>query len=129
MGRLSSKLRHGRDGQGGRTLAWFCPGCRGMHVIPLDKSWGPNSGPWTWNGDALAPSFSPSVNCNARGRAAIVAEMRASGQLGAEEDASWVDGRCHAIISGGVIQFMADCEHPLAGQSVPIPDLPPDPQA
>lgn len=120
MGLLSSKLAHGRD-DSGRTLSWWCPACEGRHAIPIDGSWGPNSGPWHWDGNAQAPTFRPSVDVYSKGRAAMIEELKAKG----EYDPPWdVPGRCHSIITAGVIHFCADCEHALAGQSVPMVDIP-----
>jgi hypothetical protein len=30
---------------------------------------------------------------------------------------------CHSFITDGFIQFLDDCTHPLAGQTVEIPDM------
>ncbi len=30
--------------------------------------------------------------------------------------------RCHSFVTDGMIQFLSDCEHKLAGQTVEIPD-------
>lgn len=55
---------------------------------------------WTFNGDLEHPTFSPShVNLID------------------------VDRRCHIIITDGVVQYLSDCTHELAGQSIPLADL------
>jgi hypothetical protein len=34
-----------------------------------------------------------------------------------------VDHRCHSFVVDGQIQFLGDCTHKLAGQTVPLPVL------
>jgi hypothetical protein len=37
----------------------------------------------------------------------------------------WIGGqRCHSFVRGGMIEFLGDSTHDLAGQTVPVPDLP-----
>lgn len=48
---------------------------------------------WTWNGSLDAPTLSPSV---------LYPEAK----------------RCHCFVREGRIQFLSDCKHPLAGQTV-----------
>jgi hypothetical protein len=37
-----------------------------------------------------------------------------------EEDADFNCGICHSFIKDGMIQFLDDCTHALAGQTVPL---------
>ena len=49
-----------------------------------------------------------------------------------QEHAAWICGEaplpepvpfvCHSFVVNGQIQFLPDCTHALAGQTVPIPD-------
>lgn len=100
MARLGRKLR---SLEGGR-VAFMCPGCERMHMVRVDGAGRPR---WTWNGDADAPTFSPSVRVNALGPY--------------HTDAA---PTCHSFVSGGSIQFLGDCTHALVGQTVDLPDLP-----
>jgi hypothetical protein len=50
---------------------------------------------WDFNGDYEKPTFSPSLLCTGR-------------------------KRCHSFVRDGNIQFLSDCDHDLAGQTVPI---------
>ena len=59
MGQLSAKLRGAADGY---TL-FFCPGCEDAHAIRVGTGPGPR---WAWNGNADAPTFTPSSPCTAR---------------------------------------------------------------
>jgi len=54
---------------------------------------------WTWNGDEERPTVTPSVN---------------------------MPGRCHYVLTGGVIRFCGDCSHGMAGKVVEMPDFPSD---
>ncbi len=57
-------------------------------------------GKWTFNGDMEKPTFSPShVN--------LIDATR----------------RCHIFITDGVVQYLSDCTHELAGQSIPLADM------
>lgn len=58
---------------------------------------------WQFNGDVNKPTFSPSVK---------VSSPR-SGTL------------CHSFVTDGKIQFLSDCVHELAGQTVELPDMDP----
>lgn len=122
MSALSKKLRSA-DGNG---LMFWCPGCNEAHMI----SHGAGNGPrWTWNGDAEKPTFSPSV-------------LVRSGHFvpGHENGACWCTyngtynvehpddpdpfkcGVCHSFVTDGQIQFLGDCTHQLASQTVPLPE-------
>lgn len=79
---------------GKRQLCFYCPGCKETHGVRVA---GPNS--WGWNGDLDAPTFTPSI--------------AARGMI-----------FCHSFVENGQIRFLSDSEHALAGQTVPMPDLP-----
>lgn len=85
----------------GQSSAWlhFCPGCKWMHVIYTDPKAQPNGHVWQFDGNMEAPTFSPSVN---------------------------IVGQCHYYLRAGRIEFMSDCRHTLAGQTVDLPDIPED---
>jgi len=100
MGRLSAKLR---SLQGGRVGFW-CPGCDDIHIVRCEVEEHPV---WQWDGNVERPTFDPSV---------LVTYEDLSGE-GKHE-------RCHSFVEDGQIRFLGDCSHPLAGQTVPIPDWP-----
>lgn len=89
---LSSKLRDTGDG----AILHWCPGCKSRHIIETLEPNG-NGAVWSWDGNAEAPTFSPSIN---------------------------IVGRCHYFIRAGMIEFCGDSRHHLAGQVVPLPDIP-----
>lgn len=86
------------DSDGNTRVLFWCPGCSTGHQIVT----GIPSG-WGWNGDLARPTFTPSV---------LV-------QGGSD------NVRCHAFVTDGRIQFLLDCSHQLAGQTVDLPDWPP----
>lgn len=93
--RLSRVLAKAKEGD----LFFECPGCDMIHGI----STGIGSGPrWGYNGNAEAPTFTPSVLVRY----------------------NWSDGPrvCHSFVIDGRIQFLGDCTHMLAGQTVELPD-------
>ncbi len=56
---------------------------------------------WTWNGDRERPTFKPSVL------------VRGGGS----------NVRCHSFVREGRIEFLKDCSHRLAGQTVDLPPI------
>jgi hypothetical protein len=84
------------------------------------------SGPtmWTWNGDMVKPTFSPSI---------LVSHHEWTPPVTPENLEQWkvqpwpqtkVDKRCHTFIKDGMIQFLGDCTHDHAGKTVPLPKDP-----
>lgn len=101
MGRVSAFLRNIDGGFG-----HWCPGCGEMHVIHVDR---PNSSGarWTFDGNVTAPTFAPSINISAH-----------------DPEGEIPDERCHYFLRAGQLVFLGDCTHALAGQTVPLPELP-----
>lgn len=105
MSLISPILRKADD-----LLMWKCPGCERNHGVRIRSLSAPsdNHGPgWDWNGDAERPTFSPSVLVTYNGADA--------GSDGAPP------AICHSFVRDGQMQFLGDCTHGLAGQTVPIP--------
>lgn len=122
MGLLSPILRNGTGGR----LTWWCPGCDEAHQIQTGAGAGPR---WGWNGNAEKPTFTPSVLVSGRsftksGKEAFEAWLAAGcpqPSPGAFDSAPCV---CHSFVVDGAMQFLGDCTHALAGQTVPIPPWP-----
>ncbi|MDY7565772.1 DUF6527 family protein [Pseudomonas sp. RTC3] len=105
MSCLSRVLRSSAD----YGLMFWCPGCDGAHRIQHGAGSGPR---WGWNGNAEKPTFTPS----------ILVSYPANPDAG-EEFKEWRTARiCHSFVTDGRIQFLGDCTHGLAGQTVDIPD-------
>jgi hypothetical protein len=80
------------------SIRFHCPGCGCSHYVYVK-----GKVVWEWNGSFELPTFSPSI-------------LTYSGPTDQ-------DGRCHSFVKNGEIQFLADCSHELAGQTVDLPTL------
>ena len=85
-----------------------CPGCGLDHFISI----GPKSylaARWTFNGDCEKPTINPSVLVwrDIPEGVKVTPDVR----------------RCHSFVRDGKIQFLSDCTHDLAGQTVELPDI------
>ena len=113
-----AKLRR-ISSQAGEPVGYlhWCPGCKCAKAIHVQKPSTYTGAQWTFDGNFEAPTFSPSILCFSQG--------------GKWEGDKWVrEGpritTCHYFIRNGMIQFLSDCAHALAGQTVPLPDWPQD---
>lgn len=92
---IGRRLGQAEDG----SLWFFCVGCDAPHSIGVGAGPGPR---WTFNGRPDAPTFTPSVLT------------------------SWTEGAekkvCHSFVTDGRIQYLGDCTHHLAGQTVDLPE-------
>jgi len=66
-----------------------------------DQAHAPNER-WTYNGDPDRPTFTPSILVTGGSRGLV----------------------CHSFVTDGRIQFLGDCTHALAGETVDLPDVP-----
>lgn len=83
------------------TLMWFCPGCGQPHGVPVvgGRRWG-------WNDSLTVPTLTPSVLVH-----------------GHETMAPFLpQPRCHSFVKEGKLQFLPDCGHFLAGNTVDMVD-------
>ncbi|NMZ72988.1 hypothetical protein HBO32_07745 [Pseudomonas nitroreducens] len=84
-------------------LFFLCPGCSMLHGVRVGP--GSQHPRWDWNGDVNKPTFSPSI---------LVTYW-----WGEQRE----DRRCHSFVRDGRIEFLSDCTHALAGQTVDLPAL------
>ncbi len=80
---------------------FHCPGCEHAHgyVIAQNEA-GNEKHVWEWNEDLDKPTFKPSL-LN-----------------------TWEDQVCHLYVKEGKIQYLKDCTHKLAGQTVDMRENP-----
>lgn len=78
----------------------LCPGCGVRH--PLDDR-------WDFNEDYDNPTFSPSLDY--------------TGGKYVNDGEEYVKLHCHSFIRDGKIQFLNDCTHDMAGQTVELPEI------
>ncbi|MEN6538912.1 MAG: DUF6527 family protein [Mizugakiibacter sp.] len=101
-----------------------CPGCALLQhqnggTVTLPVNWTPPNmerSPlqggrphWTFNGDLERPTFGPSINSRWK--------------RWAGHDQPSIECVCHSFIRDGRIQFLNDCTHALAGQTVDLPEI------
>ena len=107
---MKSTIRHvNNNGHKYDVLAVVCPGCQelpsnadrlagGLLMIPVEAD---DSGKaWGWDDNLEAPTLTPSIVT----------------RIG--------DKVCHSHLTDGVWNFLSDCDHSMAGQQVPMVDLP-----
>lgn len=96
---MASKI-HIAKGEGehiGQDQYWFfCPGCGNCHAFGHT---------WTFNGDLERPTFTPSL-------LVFYTQPETNARI----------PLCHSFVTDGKIQYLADCPHKLAGQTVELPD-------
>jgi len=91
----------------GPTHAHWCPACKELHGFWVDKPNPDNGARWTFDGNLDVPTFNPSMNIRA--------------EFAPEDGGPFV---CHYFLKNGVIQYLNDCTHEMAGKEIPLPDLP-----
>ena len=118
MAALSPILRSLKWGDNARAVSFWCPGCDSAHVVIVERSEG--GGPcWTWNGSAKAPTLTPSL--------LVTTGTRVDPNFVWDDDFGPKPPECcHSFVTDGQIQFLGDCDHALANQTVPIPAWPDD---
>ena len=121
MAALGKKLRTLEGG----GIAFYCPGCESTHQIRIS-----GNAPWSFDGNADAPTFSPSVLVTS-GHFLVEHQPGEScwciyNAANPGKPAPFVCARCHTFVRAGQIEFLNDCTHALAGQTVPMPDWPAD---
>lgn len=111
-----AKLRRYDVPPGGVIYEFMCPGCNYHHPYRTkayegEKHWsGKAETPvpvWQFNGDLEKPSFTPSL---------LIHGHVPKGKTKSE-------GRCHLYVTDGKINYCGDCDHALAGKTVPMVEL------
>lgn len=85
-----------------------CPACEAddvgsVHIFFTEMPDG--GGGWHFNGNMESPTFSPS--------------MLARGQWGPERRPHV----CHSYVRDGKIEYLSDCTHKMAGQTIELPEF------
>lgn len=98
-----------KEYEGITSLIFYCDGCKAGHTIVVS-----GNNPWTWDGNRVKPTISPSILC--------WLEHRADEDL---EEHKYVESRrCHSFVRAGMIEFLSDCGHALAGKTVALHPFP-----
>lgn len=105
---MSARAKKVVDSEG-REYGWRieCPACRadtgnGTHILTTGEHLPTR---WGFNGDPVRPTFTPSLLCRF--------------QFGEERR----EVVCHSFIRDGRIEYLSDCTHPMAGQTVDLPEI------
>lgn len=100
------------------SIHFLCPGCNETHTIKD----GP--GGWVFNGNFDSPTFTPSVLVR-QGHYASHSKCTADTCLNCKDEDFTGFGCyiCHSFVKEGMIQFLNDCTHGLAGKTVPLLDV------
>lgn len=106
--KISRVLAAGDD----NSLLFNCPGCKIWHQIKHGAGNGPR---WGWNGDAERPTFTPSVLVTWNEPSDVEEEF--------DDPSKDREARCHTFVTDGRIQFLSDCTHALAGQTMELPEF------
>lgn len=83
------------------THLFYCPGCEYHHGFNVIQ--GRGYPVWTYNNDPNKPTIRASL---------LIRSGNAAGPT-----------VCHSFITDGKIEFLSDCTHHLAGQTVELPDV------
>lgn len=79
---------------------FYCAGCKMAHKVNVGDGSGPR---WGYNGNAEKPTFTPSV--------LVTWNQRHEPRV------------CHTFVTDGRIQYLNDCTHALAGQTIDLPNF------
>lgn len=112
---MKAKLRHCKDGDQEYDLLWlWCPGCDEHHAVKVNTSNG-----WGWNGSEDVPTITPSILVRGTKR---ISDEEADRILHGEHIEP-IPTVCHSFVTDGIIRFLADSTHTLAGHAIELPDL------
>ncbi len=103
-------------------LYFICPGCNHRHYIYVgdDETTRPR---WNFNGNLYKPTATPSILYTRH----IWTPPVTPKNLEEYKKNPWPQKKkehiCHSYITDGMIQFLNDCTHDLAGKTVELPDI------
>lgn len=117
--RLRSLGAPGAEGVFG--YSFMCPGCEHAHVVWTRER--PGGGHvWQFDGNEAAPTFAPSLLVQYDRHVPPVTEQNYEEWKKNPWPQTKVHEVCHSFIREGYIQFLGDCTHRLANQTVPLPE-------
>lgn len=81
--------------------AYYCPACKILHRVNVNNPNARNGSRWTWNGDAVRPTFSPTI-------------------------VFMFDSLpyCKSTVTAGRIYYHKESLHDMAGESIPLQPIP-----
>lgn len=121
MSTVENRIRLVSDGDSGPIYGFHCPGCNDVHHVATKL--------WEFNGDMRRPTFSPSLLVRSGHYAPGQRDGHCWCTYNAEhpnEEAPFNCYQCHSFVRDGQIEFLGDCTHWLAGQTIELPVIPAD---
>lgn len=101
-----------------QEVSFKCPGCGDKHSLPV----GPGAGSrWTFNGDIEKPTLTPSILVTSGHYCR--SHTPPTPCWCSDDGAPFSCYLCHSFVTDGQIQFLSDCTHTLAGQTVALPEI------
>lgn len=95
-----SKLYSVQNNEGQTEGYYFdCPGCKNGHFVHIKPHQALNGASWDFNNNLEKPTFSPSILSQIKYQHKPISI-------------------CHLFVIDGMINFLNDCTHQLAGQIV-----------
>lgn len=104
------------DGRTGTMLYMWCPGCEDLHGVEVTEP----ARRWQWDGNRDAPTISPSIKVSG-------VQWDVESPFHKPRHQTVAAGSpvvCHSHVKAGRWEFLGDCSHALAGQTVPMVPLP-----
>lgn len=105
-------------------VVFHCPACNDTHALNIVEGQHPG---WSFNGDYERPTFRPSVLYQSGHY--FTGQKDESGcwckynREHPDNPAPFTCTRCHSFVTDGRIQYLTDCTHALAGQTIDLPDI------
>lgn len=97
------------------VLMFWCEGCQQYHGAAVQNR-NEKGALWQWNNSLTNPTLSPSVLV--QGTKTMTDEQISMVMNG--EDFEPENTRCHFYIKDGSIQYLSDCTHKLANQTLKL---------
>jgi len=116
-----TKIRKSPTSEKGYQYIFVCPGCNEEHAF--------NDVKWRFNNDYEKPTISPSYlltylhSSKERNKVSKDYHKKHGRWLTQKELPHDLKDICHSFIKNGMIQYLGDCTHKLAGQTVELPDI------
>lgn len=99
-----------QDQRTGLRHYYWCSGCNLLHGIAIKQHTEDNGASWEFTGTLECPTYSPS--------------QLTTYSYWTGHDTPPQNFVCHTFIKNGMIEFLTDCTHALAGQTLLLPPMP-----
>lgn len=96
--------------------AFYCDGCKRVHSINVGLVGSPK---WDFNDDEVKPTFTPSILSKYTHPKGYSNDNPAPINFSGE----YITDVCHSFVTDGNIQYLDDCTHELAGQTIELPEF------